>query len=384
MRLLSQLKKRSVWAFLTMLTPVIGLAEELPTFNMTQGVTRVSKDVYDLHMTIFLICCGIGAIVFGVMIYSLIHHRKSKGAVAATFHENEKLEWAWTFLPFLILIIMAVPATRVLIDMKDTTKADLNIKVVGHQWKWQYEYLDQGINFFSNLATPLDQIHNKVKKDKNYLLDVDHPLVVPIHKKIRFLVTSNDVIHSWWVPAFSIKRDAIPGFIHEAWTIIEKPGIYYGRCAELCGADHGFMPVVVQAVTQIEFNKWVKQQKDKEVEVAKASAIKMTKPELMKKGEADYIKHCSACHKVDGSGMPPVFPAVKDGPIVVGPLAAHINIVLHGKSGTAMQAFGPQLNDAEIAAIITYQRNAWGNDKIGTEYKKMVQPSEIKAARAAK
>lgn len=382
MRLISHLKQKIGIMLIASLAPILVLADELPTFNMTKGVTRVSKDIYDLHMTIFLICCVIGVIVFGTLIYSIIHHRKSKGVVAADFHENEKLEWAWTILPFIILVVMAVPATRVLVDMKDTTKAALNIKVVGHQWKWQYEYLDQGINYFSNLATPWDQIHNKVKKGKTYLLDVDHPLVVPVHKKIRFLVTSNDVLHSWWVPAFGIKRDAIPGFIHEAWTIVDKPGLYYGRCAELCGADHGFMPVVVKAVSQLEFDKWVKAQQAKKLAESKASDVKMTKAELLKQGKADYLKHCAACHKPDGKGLPPMFPALKDGPIVVGPLAEHIHIVLHGKSGTAMQAFAAQLNDVQIASIITYERHAWGNDKLGTKYKKIVQPNEIKAARS--
>ncbi len=364
------------------LTPLLTFAEQMPTINMTQGVTKVSRDIYDLHMTIFLICCVIGVIVFGAILYSIIHHRKSKGAVAADFHENATLEFAWTLIPFLILIVMAVPATRVLVSMRDASKPDVNIKVVGYQWKWQYEYLDQGISFFSSLATPLDQIHNKIKKNKDYLLDVDKPLVVPIHKKIRFLVTSNDVIHSWWMPAFGIKRDAIPGYIHEAWAVIEQPGMYYGRCAELCGADHGFMPVVVKAVTEVEYKKWIKSQHEAKKQSAAASNKKMTQDELMAEGKKAYDAHCASCHKATGEGMPPVFPALKNGLIVVGPADAQIKLVLNGVKGTAMQAFGAQLDDVTLAAIITYERNAWGNDNIGKKYKKMIQPSDIKAARS--
>ena len=229
--------------------------------NMTPGVTPISQDIYRLHMTIFWICVAIGIVVFSVMFYSLYKYRKSRGVKPATFHGNTRIEIFWAVIPFLILVIMSIPATMVLMRMEDSSKADINIKVTGYQWKWQYEYLDEGISFFSNLSTPLDQLNNKVPKGKWYLLEVDNPLVVPIHRKIRFLVTANDVIHSWWVPALGIKRDAIPGFIHEAWARIEKPGIYRGQCTELCGLNHAFMPIVVDARTEADYEKWLADKK---------------------------------------------------------------------------------------------------------------------------
>ena len=365
-----------------LLLPMSALADY--QLNMTPGVTPMSHDIFDLHMTIFYLCCAIAVAVFGVLIYALIKHRKSAGRTAATFHDNLKVEIAWTVIPFIILVIMAIPATIVLIDMEDTAEATVNIKIVGYQWKWKYEYLDEGISYFSVLSTPQAQIQNKEPKNKWYLLEVDKPLVVPIHEKIRFLVTSNDVIHSWWVPALGVKRDAIPGFVHESWAKIDKPGIYRGQCAELCGTYHGFMPIVVKAVTKEDYKKWVLEQTKGSAaaaEAAKKAVTKTwTKAELMKEGKDTYTKHCSVCHKPDGSGMPPAFPALKDGPITTGPVQGHIDIVMHGKSGTAMQAFASQLNDAELAAVITYERNAWGNDDI--RKKKgvggdLVQPSKI-------
>lgn len=229
--------------------------------NMGQGVTPVSQSIYGLHMTLFWICVGIAVVVFSIMIYSLIRHRKAAGYQAATFHEHPVLEIIWAVIPFIILIFIAVPATKVLINMDDDANATINIKITGYQWKWKYDYLDQGISFMSNLSTPQDELQNLTPKNKWYLLEVDHPLVVPVDEKIRFLITSNDVIHSWWVPALGVKKDAIPGFIHEAWTKIEKPGIYRGQCAELCGTNHGFMPIVVEAVSRDQFDAWVKQQK---------------------------------------------------------------------------------------------------------------------------
>ncbi len=229
--------------------------------NMPRGVTPVSNQVYELHMLILWICVAIGIVVFGAMGYSIYYHRKSKGAVAAHFHESTALEILWTVIPVIILVTMAIPATKTLIAMEDTAAPDLTIKVTGYQWKWQYEYLDEGINFFSTLSTPRDQIYSAAAKNKNYLLEVDNPLVVPINKKIRILTTASDVIHSWWVPDLGWKRDAIPGFINDNWTRIEKEGIYRGQCAELCGRDHGFMPIVVKAVSEEEYRKWVAMQK---------------------------------------------------------------------------------------------------------------------------
>ena len=358
----------------------------IPQINMLPGVTETSRDIYFLHMTIFLICVVIGVVVFGFMIFAMIKYRRSKGVEAEHFHEKKSTEIILTVIPFLILVVMAVPATRVLVDMYDTNRSEVDIKVTGYQWKWRYEYLNEGISFYSNLATPMDAVHGKEPKGEWYLLDVDNPLVLPIHTKIRFVVTSNDVIHSWWVPAFAVKRDAIPGFIHEAWTRIDKPGIYRGQCAELCGQLHGYMPIVVKAVTKVEYRHWVEahqnQNKAKQAEAAQEAVKEYTKDELMQMGEAGYKKHCAACHKEDGSGMPPAFPALKGSPLAIGDVAAHIDIILHGKKGTAMQAFGEQLNDTDIAAITTYERNAWGNDKLlKAGAVSIVQPKDIAAAR---
>lgn len=351
--------------------------------NMYKGVTPVSKDMYNLHMIAILICAIIGVVVFGVMIYSLIHHRKSRGHKPADFHENTKLEIVWAIIPFLILIGLAIPATNVFIRMEDNSDSDVTIKVVGHQWKWQYQYLDQGISFFSNLSTPFAQIENKEKKGEWYLLEVDKPIVVPIHKKVRFLVTSNDVIHSWWVPELGIKRDAIPGFMHESWARIDEPGVYRGQCAELCGVNHGFMPIVVKAVTESEFDTWVAEQAKVQDEFAATESKPemqkdMTRAELMKLGKEKYDIICSACHKPDGTGIPPMFPALKGSSVAVGnPISRHISYILDGVPGSAMQAYKEQLSDAEIAAIVTYERNAWGNNTDD-----VVQPSEVAKVRA--
>lgn len=351
--------------------------------NMTPGVTPVSRDIYELHMIIFWICVAIGVLVFGVMFYALIKHRKSVGHKPADFHEHPMLEIVWAIIPFIILIAMAVPATTVLMRMEDSSLADLNIKVTGFQWKWKYDYLDEGFGFFSNLSTPIEQIENKVQKDQWYLLEVDKPLVVPIHKKIRFLVTSNDVIHSWWVPAFGIKRDAIPGFIHESWARIDKPGIYRGQCAELCGINHGYMPIVVEAKTEAEFEKWAAEQRaalSTKSSAPLAPTKQMTKDELMAEGNKDYGTFCASCHKPDGTGMPPVFKALKNSPVANGPANKHIQIVLAGVSGTAMQGYKDQLTDEQIAAIVTYERNSWGNGdttKFGKDAGGIVEPADV-------
>lgn len=336
--------------------------------NMPRGVTPLSHEIYDLHMIAIGICAVIGLLVFGVMIYSLIHHRKSKGYVAAKFHDNTRLEIFWTIIPFLILVGLAVPATRVLIRMDDTRKSDVTIKVVGSQWKWQYQYLDQGISFYSMLATPYEQIQNQQPKNEWYLLEVDHPLVVPVNRKIRFLVTSTDVVHSWWVPELGVKRDAIPGFMYEAWAWVDKPGTYRGQCAELCGINHGFMPIVVKAVSDAEFSQWVNEQ-DKvknvyaDTQMESAEQAVMTRETLMTLGKQKYDSICAACHRPDGKGLPPLYPALKNSSIAVGyPIDRHIERILSGVPGSAMQAYNLQLSDKEIAAITTYERNAWGNN----------------------
>jgi cytochrome c oxidase subunit 2 len=350
--------------------------------NMTQGATSISHQVYDLHMLIFWICVAIGAVVFGVMFISMLKHRKSQGAVAAQFHENTTVEIIWTVIPFLILIAMAIPATKTLLAMADTRDADLTIKVTGFQWKWRYDYMggkgyeDSKFGYFSVLATPRDQIENKAIKDEHYLLEVDHPLVVPVGKKIRFLTTANDVIHSWWVPALAIKSDAIPGFINESWAKIDEPGIYRGQCAELCGKDHGFMPIVVEAKSEEDYKSWAQEQKAAALASAEDPNKVWTKEELIAKGEQVYTANCAACHQPNGGGIPGIFPALKGGVITTGPVADHLNRVIHGKPGTAMAAFGPQMSDSELAAVITYERHSWGNDTGD-----IVQPPQVKAAR---
>ena len=355
---------------------VSGFASGNPwQMNMSRGVTPVSHSIYELHMIVIAVCAVIGLVVFGVMLYSLIHHRKSKGYTAAKFHTNTRLEFVWTVIPFLILVGLAFPATRTLILMSDDSKSDITIKIVGSQWKWRYEYLDQGIKFYSNLATPHAQIHNQEPKNKWYLLEVDKPLVLPIHKKIRFLVTSSDVVHSWWVPELGIKRDAIPGFIHESWARILKPGTYRGQCTELCGVYHGFMPIVVKAVTEDEFNKWVVEQQNKQNSVDHSRD--MTREELLSRGKLRYEQVCAPCHQDNGMGIPPLFPALKGSSVAVGyPVSRHIELILNGVSGTAMQAYQEQLDDEDLAAIITYERNAWGNNT-----NDQIQPSDVAEVR---
>lgn len=340
-------------------------------YNMTQGVTEISHAVYDLHQTIFWICVIIGLLVFGVMFYSIFAHRKSKGAKPATFHESHTIEMIWTAVPFVILIAMAWPATSTLRKMEDTSNAELTIKVTGYQWKWRYEYVDyQGkdldIDYFSNLGTSQNQIKNKEAKSENYLLEVDRPLYIPTGKKVRFLITSNDVIHSWWVPAFAVKKDAIPGFINEIWTKVDEEGTYRGQCAELCGKDHGFMPIVVKALGPQEFGSWLDKEQaivaeKKRIEF-EAYGKEWQLDELMVKGEKIYNAKCAACHMPTGEGLPGAFPALKGSKVALGDVGKHIDVVVYGVQGTAMQAFKDQLDDIETAAIVTYERNAWGNN----------------------
>ncbi len=348
--------------------------------NMYRGVTPISHDIYDLHVIAMYVCAGIGVVVFSVMIYALIYHRKSRGHQAAEFHENLKLEIFWTVIPFIILIALAVPATKVLIRMDNVDNADLTIKVVGYQWKWQYQYLKEDIHFYSNLATSYDEIHNRAPKTEWYLLEVDRPLVVPVHKKIRFLVTSNDVIHSWWVPELGVKRDAIPGFMHEAWAKIDKPGTYRGQCTELCGIYHGFMPIVVKAVLQEEYDAWVKTQQEQQTALAKQQDEEhsnMTRDELMTLGKQKYQQLCTACHLSTGLGMPPVYPALKGSSIAVGhPISRQIQLILNGVTGSAMQAYGDQLTDEELAGVVTYVRNSWKNNT-----NDLVQPNDVRKVR---
>lgn len=348
--------------------------------NMTKGVTPLSQDIYDLHMTIMWICVAIGVVVFGVMFWSIFYHRKSRGAVAQQFHHSTKAEIVWTIIPVLILVGMAVPATRVLIAMESTGDSEITIKVTGYQWKWQYDYVDEGVSFFSTLEANSNEIrqlrsNRDPREVENYLLDVDNPVVVPVDTKIRFLTTSNDVIHAWWVPDLGWKRDAIPGFINESWAEVKEPGVYRGQCAELCGRDHGFMPVVLVAKEKDEYEQWLADQKAAQEKTAESDR-EWSMEELMAKGEEVYSANCAACHQANGEGVPNAFPSLTESEIVFGPKEEHVNVVVHGVDGTSMAAFGEQLSNADIAAVVTYERNAWGN-----EMGDMVQPSEVEAAR---
>ncbi len=339
-------------------------------FNLRRGATVISHEIYDLHMLVFYICCVIGVIVFGAMGYSIYAHRKSVGAVPAQFHENTRVEILWTIIPLLILVGMAIPATATLIKMYDTGGQDLSIEVRGYQWKWQYKYLDDQhkptLSFFSNIATSQDEIHNKVPKGEYYLLEVDNPLVIPTKKKVRFLVTGNDVIHSFAVPDFGIKRDAIPGIMNDAWAVVDKPGIYRGQCSELCGTNHGFMPIVIRAVPEAEFETWYSTQRTAYAEREKMANETFTVAQLMTMGKEVFAKNCSACHQLNGKGLPPTFPALAGSKIATGPRDAHLHRVYYGVPGTAMQAFGKQLNAAEIAAVVQYERHSWGNNTSDT------------------
>ncbi|MBB5211800.1 cytochrome c oxidase subunit 2 [Microbulbifer hydrolyticus] len=341
--------------------------------NMTQGVTEVSRTTYDLHMLIFWICVAIGVVVFGVMFYSMWRHRKSKGYKAAQFHESTLVELAWTIVPTLILVGMAIPATKTLYDIYDTKEADLDIMITGYQWKWKYDYLGSDVSFFSNLATPRAQIDNQQPKNENYLLEVDEPLVVPVNKKIRFLITANDVIHAWWVPDLAVKKDAIPGFVNESWTRIDEPGIYRGQCAELCGKDHGFMPIVVKAVPEDEYHSWLSDRAAAAARIKELTNKTFTFDELYERGEKIYASTCAACHQPNGQGVPGAFPAIAGSKIATGALDGHMSMVVNGSSkNPAMQAFGAQLSEVDLAAVITYQRNAFGNNMGDT-----VQPIDI-------
>ncbi|PXF28786.1 cytochrome B559 subunit alpha [Pokkaliibacter plantistimulans] len=367
---------KGYWLFIALYLVVPQVSADLK-YNMPVGVTEVSHAVHSLHMTIFWICVAIAVIVFGVMFWSIFHHRKSRGAKAAQFHENTLVEIIWTLIPLVILVAMAVPATATLIKMYDTSDADVDIQITGYQWKWHYKYVNDDIEFFSTLSTPADQIKNEAPKDTNYLLEVDQPLVLPVGKKVRFLVTSNDVIHSWWVPDLAVKRDAIPGFINEAWTKIERSGTYRGQCAELCGKDHGFMPIVVEAKSEQEYSAWVANKQAEKEAAKQAAAASATKEwshdELMAEGEKVYARICAACHQPTGMGIPSVFPALKGSPVATGNVQEHINIVLHGRPGTAMQAFAQQLSTTELAAVITYERNAWDNNTGDTVLPQAIQ-----------
>lgn len=346
--------------------------------NFQPPATKVAEELLRLHSMMLIICLIIFIGVFGVMFYSIYKHRKSKGHQAANFHESTTVEVIWTVVPFIIVILMALPATKTVVAMKDTTNADLTVKVTGYQWKWGYDYINgegQGISFLSTLSTPREQVDGQQPKDNTYLQEVDNPLVVPVNKKIRIITTANDVIHSWYVPAFGVKQDAIPGFVRDTWFKADKVGTYRGFCTELCGKEHAFMPVVVKVVSQADYTQWVDAQKKKMAAQADDPNKTYTLPELMERGQKVYSANCAVCHQPNGKGGGP-FPALDGSKIVNGPLADHVSIVLHGKN--AMPNWS-HLSDVEIASVITFERNSWGN-KTGD----ILQPRQVKDARSGK
>ena len=371
LKYLQNLRNKLISALLIFSVPV---KTDWFALNMTRGVTDISNEVFELHMLIFWICVAIGVVVFSVMFYSMYAHTKKKNPVAASFHENHKVEIAWTIVPFLILIAMAIPASKTLVKIYDDEAGDLNIQVTGYQWKWQYNYLEDDVSFFSNLSTDMDEINNLVPKGENYLQEVDEMVVIPVGKKVRFLITANDVIHSWWMPAFAIKQDAIPGFVNTAWTKVYKPGIYRGKCTELCGKNHGFMPIVVKVVEQSEYDEWVSGKKEAAMKMAELTTKDWTAEELVARGESVYAVNCVACHQTNGQGIPGIFPALAGSDIVLNDKERNIEILMDGVQGAAMNSFN-YLSEVELAAVITYTRQSWGNENNGDG--EIVVPKDI-------
>ena len=342
-------------------------------------VTQIAAEIDTLHDWMLGICFAIFLAVFGVMLYSIMRHRKSLGHKAASFHESTAVEIGWTIVPFVIIILMALPATRTVVAMKDTSNADLTIKATGMQWKWGYDYLKgegEGISFLSTLSTPREQTMDPaLPKNDNYLIEVDHPVVVPVNKKVRIVTTANDVIHAWGVPSFGVKQDAIPGFVRDTWFRAEKVGIYRGQCYELCGKDHAFMPIVVNVLSNADYTKWVADRKKEMAAAADDPNKTWTIDEMKTRGEKIYAANCVACHQATGKGVPGAFPALDGSAVVNGAKANQINLLLNGKN--AMPAWKSVLSDTDIAAVITYTRNSWSNKA----QENIVQPAEVVAAR---
>ena len=349
--------------------------------NMTQGVTPISQDVYNMHMTSLYVVTIIGILVFSVMFWSIFHHRKSKGVKPAKFSHSTTVEVIWTLIPFAIIVALAIPATKLLARMDDTSKSEITVKATGYQWKWKYDYIDEDITIYSNLAADSVDASQKnsgidPKTADNYLRNTDTALVLPVGKKIRIMTTASDVIHAWWVPDLGWKRDAIPGFINDNWTVINKEGIYRGQCAEICGKGHGYMPIVVKAVPEKEYLAWVQETKLALKSKKDSGDKELSMDELKSKGEAVYKANCLACHQANGQGIKGVFPALDGSPIatVKTRITEHIRQVIYGKNN--MPALGEQLSDTDIAAVVTYERNVWGN-KTGD----IIQPKDVAASR---
>jgi len=366
-------KTKQLFAGLTLLASCQQGAQADYPLNLMEGITKVSNHIYDLHMLILWICVFIGIAVFGTMFYSIFHHRKSKGHKAAQFHENTTVEIIWTIIPTLILVAMAIPATKAVIELDDVQDSEMSIKVTGKQWYWDYQYLDNGIKFESHLDEASEKAHRLANGNPHsvphYLLNVDNPLVVPVNKKIRFVFTAADVIHSWWVPDLGWKKDANPGFINEAWTFVPRAGTYRGQCTELCGRDHGFMPIVVIAMEQPDYDAWVKKTLAKQQE--KVDLSDLTREDLMSKGASVYLKNCVSCHQINGSGITGTYPALTASPRVIGPIDPLIGFIQAGTS--RMPAFS-KLKDDELAALLTYIRNA---PELGNSVGDDIQPKTI-------
>ncbi|WP_370652441.1 cytochrome c oxidase subunit II [Aquabacterium sp.] len=346
--------------------------------DMHPAVTKIALEQQNLHYLLLWICTIIFVAVFGVMFYSIFKHRKSKGAKSADFHESTTVEIIWTVIPFIIVIGMALPATKVVVAQKDTTNADLTIKATGYQWKWGYDYLrgeGEGIGFLSTLDASQRALSDAgTPQGDNYLLKVDNALVVPVNKKVRIITTANDVIHSFMVPAFGIKQDAIPGFVRDTWFRAEKIGDYYGQCVELCGKEHAYMPIHVKVVSEADYSVWVQGQL-KEMQAKADDPNKVwTQDELIARGEKVYTANCAACHLPNGKGGGAIKPL--DGAAVVlnADKSLEIKVLLNGQNNI-MPAW-KQLSDTEIAAVITYTKNHWSN-KTG----QVVQPAEVRTAR---
>jgi cytochrome c oxidase subunit 2 len=344
--------------------------------NFPVAATKIMAEIHWLHWMMLVICTVIFIGVFGVMFYSIFKHRKSKGAKSASFHESTTVEIIWTVIPLLIVIGMALPATKTVVAMKDTTNADITIKTTGYQWKWGYDYLKgegEGISFLSTLSTSRESINNLAPKSNTYLMEVDNEMVVPVNKKIRMITTANDVIHAWSVQAFGVKQDAIPGFVRDTWFKAEKIGTYRGQCSELCGAQHAFMPIVVRVVSDEDYTKWVAEKKKEMAALADDPSKIYTLAEQMDRGAKVYAANCAACHQANGKGAGS-FPALDGSKVVLGPKEGNFQIMLNGKG--AMPKWGGVISDGDIAAVITYTRNAWGN-KTGDVY----QTPDLMAAR---
>ncbi|MBT8636227.1 cytochrome c oxidase subunit II [Polynucleobacter paneuropaeus] len=385
MNLFGKVTKASLTLLASLSITLANATENMPggpavnQINFAAPATKIMEQIHGLHIMMLIICAVIFIGVFGVMFYAILKHRKSLGHKSASFHESTTVEIIWTVVPLLIVIGMALPATKTVVAMKDTTNSDITIKVTGYQWKWGYDYIKgegEGINFLSTLSTSREAINNLAPKSNTYLMEVDNEMVVPVGKKIRLITTANDVIHSWTIPAFGVKQDAIPGFVRDTWFRADQIGTFRGQCSELCGAEHAFMPIVVKVVSPEDYTAWVADKQKAMTAGGEDPAKVYTLEEQKARGEKVYAANCAACHQPNGKGAG-AFPALDGDKVVNGPKAAQFYILLNGKN--AMPKWGGVLSDADIAAVITYTRNAWGNHT-----GEVIQTQEIITAHSGK